>query len=57
MVPVRLCSVSFRDVHGVYHTINVHAESVLEAAALGVREIQKTGILDDEGAFDITVDW
>jgi len=36
-VPLRICAVSFADVRGVRHTVEVQAESLFEAAILGVR--------------------
>ncbi len=53
---LRLCDVSFTDGRGVRHAVEVHANSVLEAAALGLKTIRDTGVLDDDGAFDIIVE-
>ena len=36
-MPVRVCAVSFADVRGIRHTVEVQAESLFEAAVLGVR--------------------
>src|SRR5256885_3826339 len=36
-VSVRVCAVSFADVRGIRHTVEVQAESLFEAAILGVR--------------------
>jgi ATP-dependent exoDNAse (exonuclease V) beta subunit len=36
-VPLRICAVSFADVRGIRHTVEVQAESLFEAAILGVR--------------------
>jgi hypothetical protein len=36
-VPLRICAVSFIDVAGIRHTAEVQAESLYEAAILGVR--------------------
>ena len=36
-VPIRICAVSFADVRGIRHTVEVQAESLFEAAILGVR--------------------
>ncbi len=56
-MPVRSCRVSFSDTRGVTHSVEVHAETVLEAAALGVKTVRETGVLDDdEGALEITVE-
>jgi hypothetical protein len=40
-VPPRLCAVSFTDVRGIRHTVEVEAESLYEAAVLGVRRFRK----------------
>jgi hypothetical protein len=39
-VPVRTCAVSFADVRGFRHTVEVQAESLFEAAILGVRRFR-----------------
>ena len=36
-MPLRICAVSFADVRGIRHTVEVQAESLFEAAILGVR--------------------
>ena len=36
-VTLRVCAVSFADVRGIRHTVEVQAESLFEAAILGVR--------------------
>ena len=36
-MPIRICAVSFADVRGIRHTVEVQAESLFEAAILGVR--------------------
>jgi hypothetical protein len=55
-VAIRACQVSFADSRGITHSVRVHAESVLEAAALGVRTVRETGVLEDEGTFDVIVE-
>ena len=35
-MPLRICAVSFADVRGIRHTVEVQAESLFEAAILGV---------------------
>jgi hypothetical protein len=37
---VRTCAVTFTDRRGARHTVEVSAESLYEAAALGLRELQ-----------------
>src|ERR1700675_1672409 len=39
-VPVRICAVSFADVRGIRHTVEVQAESLFEGAILGVRTLR-----------------
>jgi hypothetical protein len=39
-VPLRICAVSFADVRGIRHTVEVQAESLFEAAILGVRTLK-----------------
>lgn len=56
VVPFRLCDVTFTDGRGVRHTVQVHAQSVLEAAALGVKTVRDTGVLDDDATYDIVVE-
>ena len=36
-MPLRLCAVSFADVRGIRHTVEVQAESLFEGAILAVR--------------------
>ena len=40
---VALCVVSFIDLEGVRHTVKVHAESLYEAAVLGIRLFRDNG--------------
>jgi hypothetical protein len=39
-VPLRICAVSFADARGIRHTVEVQAESLFEAAILGVRTLK-----------------
>lgn len=39
-VPLRVCAVSFADVRGIRHTVEVQAESLFEAAILVVRTLK-----------------
>jgi hypothetical protein len=55
-VAVRKCSVSFKDGRGVVHSTDVLAETVMEAAALGLRSFREQGMLDDDGVFDLRVE-
>lgn len=40
-MPVRSCSVSFKDSSGVRHSVEVTAETLFEAAALGLFLLRK----------------
>jgi hypothetical protein len=40
-VPLRACTVSFRNVSGVRHSVDVDAESVYEAAATALSYLEK----------------
>jgi len=39
-MPTRVCSVSFLDYRGTRHTVEVEAESLFEAAALGIQRLK-----------------
>ena len=47
---------SFVDGRGLRHSTTVYASSVLEAAALGLKQLRETGMLDDDAALELTVD-
>ena len=55
-MPIRECQVSFIDQRGVRHSVAVHACSVLEAAAAGLKQIRETEMIGDDGVEDLTVD-
>jgi hypothetical protein len=42
-MPTRACSVSLTDAEGVRHTVEVIAESLFEAAAVGLAEMKQAG--------------
>jgi hypothetical protein len=48
-VPVRICAVSFSDVRGIRHTVEVQAESLFEAAVLGVRTFRSDPWIEHVG--------
>jgi hypothetical protein len=48
--------VSFLDGRGLRHSTTVYASSVLEAAALGLKQLRETGMLDDDAALELTVE-
>jgi hypothetical protein len=44
VMPARPCSVSFTDASGVTHSVEVTAESLMEAVALGLRDLRASGL-------------
>ena len=48
-MPIRVCAVSFADVRGIRHTVEVHAESLFEAAILGVRTFRSDPWIEHVG--------
>jgi hypothetical protein len=40
-VPIRACTVSFVDVDGLRHSVDVQAESLYEAAAMAIRTFRE----------------
>ena len=57
MVPeLRTCSVSYKDMEGVTHTVEVTASSLYEAAVLGMKAFEQGGWADHPvGCMEITV--
>lgn len=53
---MRQCEVMFKDDRGVGHSTAVLAETVMEAAALGLRTFREQGVLDDDGVYDLRVE-
>lgn len=43
------CRVSFRDVEGIEHSVEVTAESLYEAAALGLHALKQSGFASGPG--------
>ncbi len=43
---LRTCSVSYEDLHGIIHSVDVSAESLYEAAALALRVFRQAELLD-----------
>jgi hypothetical protein len=43
---LRTCTVSYKDVEGVTHTVEVSASSLYEAAVLGLKAFEETGWAD-----------
>jgi hypothetical protein len=48
-VPVRTCTVSFTDVRGIRHSVDVEAESLYEAAVLAVKRFRKDPWIEQVG--------
>jgi hypothetical protein len=48
-VAVRTCTVSFRSPSGIAHSVDVQAESLYEAAALGLGLLKKDGWIEGLG--------
>lgn len=46
IVPARSCLVSFTDTSGVHHEVKVAADSLYEAAVLGMSEFRKCRLMD-----------
>ena len=49
-MPVRCCEVSFQDARGIRHTTQVEAESLYEAAVLGIRRFREDPWLEAVGS-------
>ena len=45
-VSAKTCRVSFKDVDGICHQAGVHADSLYEAAALGLKALKKSDWID-----------
>jgi hypothetical protein len=55
-IVLRTCSVSYKDMDGVTHTVEVTASSLYEAAVLGMKAFEQSGWVDDPvGCMEITV--
>lgn len=57
-MPARTCLVTFRDPEGVRHTVEVSAESLYEAAALGLAAMKREAWVQGPGrtaVLDISV--
>jgi hypothetical protein len=49
LVPIRSCSISFRGVSGVRHSVELDAESVYDAAIRGMALLRRDGWVDSGG--------
>ena len=50
IVPPRACTVSFKDTHGIRHATEVEAESLYEAAVIGIKRLNDDPWLEKIGA-------
>jgi hypothetical protein len=48
-VPLRLCTVSFKSPTGIAHAVDVEADSLYEAAALGLARLKSDGWIEGLG--------
>ena len=48
-VPLRLCSVGFKSAKGISHSVDVEAETLYEAAAVGRARLKKDGWIEGLG--------
>jgi hypothetical protein len=48
-VPLRLCTVSFKSPTGITHGVDVEAETLFEAAGLGLARLKKDGWIEGLG--------
>jgi hypothetical protein len=57
-VPARICRVSCEDLTGVHHSVEVTAESLFEAVALGLSALQSNSWVGEigEGLTSITIE-
>jgi hypothetical protein len=42
-MPLRMCTVGFKATTGISHSVEVEAESLMEAAGLGLARLKKDG--------------
>jgi hypothetical protein len=47
-MPPRSCAVSFCDLRGITHSVEVTADSLFEAAAMGLKLLQEHGWLEQQ---------
>jgi hypothetical protein len=48
-VPLRVCTVSFKSATGISHSVDVEAETLYEAAGLGLARLKKDGWIEGLG--------
>ena len=53
---LRECRVTFRDVRDIDHSVTVHAETTMDAAALGLKRIREQRFVMEDLADPVTVE-
>ena len=53
---LRECRVTFRDVRDIQHSVTVHAETTMDAAALGLKRIREQKFVMEDLADPVTVE-
>ena len=53
---LRECRVTFRDVRDIDHSVTVHAETTMDAAALGLKRIREQQFVTDDLADPVMVE-
>jgi hypothetical protein len=56
LVALRECRVTFRDVRDIDHSVTVHAETTMDAAALGLKRIREQQFVMEDLADPVTVE-
>lgn len=49
LVPLRVCTVSFKSATGISHSVDVEAETLYEAAGIGLARLKKDGWIEGLG--------
>jgi hypothetical protein len=49
LVPLRVCTVSFKSATGISHSVDVEAETLYEAAGLGLARLKNDGWIEGLG--------
>jgi hypothetical protein len=55
-VALRECRVTFRDVRDIDHSVTAHAETTMDAAALGLKRIREQQFVMEDLADPVTVE-
>ena len=56
LMALRECRVTFRDVRDIDHSVTVHAETTMDAAALGLKRIREQKFVMEDLADPVTVE-